>query len=330
MKRILFALLLIVCLAVMLCGCTYNAEKYVFGTYYNITIKGKNAMDKGKHIDKQLAEMDEVLSTNKYNSDITKINNSKANTPVKVSGITASLFRVSKEIYNKTTGAYNPALFPLVELWCFSPSTYVGMADKIPTKIQIEETLEYCNFDLFTLDENNLTITKLHDNSKLDFGAIAKGYAVDIAYEIAQSQDSAIIDIGRTYKVMGDITLMVANPRTGDFVAQATLSNQSVATSGDYERYYIYNNKRYNHIIARDGYPAGTFESNPIISATIVGDSATWCDALSTAVMVLGYESSVPLLENLGYSALLLTEDGYYTIGDNIFEIKDTSRKKLN
>ena len=139
-----------------------------------------------------------------------------------------------------------------------------------------------------------------------------------------------MLDIGRTYRVKDDISLFVANPREGDFVAKATLSNQSVATSGDYERYYIYNSKRYHHIIDRSGYPSGINENDPIISSTIVGDSATICDALSTATMILGYEESKPILEELGYSALLLTEKGYYTIGENLFEILDKTRQKLN
>lgn len=330
MKKTIFSMLILITLAFTLCGCTYSAENYIFGTYYSIEIEGNNAKNKGKEIDTLFKEIDNALSTNIIESDVSKINLSKANEPIKVSQITADIFKISKEMYLVTLGAFNPASFPLTELWCFSPSTYLGIANKIPTIEQIQEVKAYCDFDLFSLDENNLTITKSHDKAMLDFGAIAKGYAADRAYKVIEDQKSFVIDVGRTFRVKGEVSLMVANPREGDFVAKATLSSNSVATSGDYERYYIVDNKRYHHIIGKDGYPSGTFDNSPIISATIIGESATICDALSTATMVLGYDSSKPILEKLGYSALLLTEDGYYTIGENLFEIKDQSLTKLN
>ncbi len=330
MKKIILSILIVIISVVMLSGCTYKAEKYVFGTYYSIKIEGNSASKQGKKIDSLFEELDKTLSTSNTESDLSKVNSSKANQPTKVSSITVSLFKLSKELYKATNGAFNPALFPLTELWCFSPSTYVGGAKDIPSKIQIDATLPYCDFNLFILNEENLTITKKHDKAKLDFGAIAKGYATDLAYEQIKDQKNAVIDVGRTYRVKGSINLLVADPRGGDFVARATLCDKSVATSGDYERYYVVNNKRYHHIISFDGYPSGTFETTPIISATVIGESATVCDALSTASMVLGYEKSKTIIEKYGYSALLLTENGYYSIGENLFEITDKTRTKLS
>ena len=330
MKKVLTLIILLTTTIAILYGCTYQTENYVFGTYYSVKIEGKNANKIGREIDDLFKDIDVALSTNIIDSDVSKINRAKANQPIKVNDITASIFKLSKLLHEETDGAFNPATFPLTELWCFSPSTFTGYVSNIPTGTQIKSTLEYCDFNLFILDETTSSITKLHDKAKIDFGAIAKGYAADLAYALVKDQSSAIIDVGRTYKVLGEIRLYVAHPRGEDFVASATLSNQCVATSGDYERYYIVDDKRYHHIISTDGYPAGINDKAPIISATVIGDCAAICDALSTATMILGYEKSKIILEKYGYSALLLTENGYYTIGETLFEITDQTKTKLN
>ena len=328
MKRILLPLLTLIFVALSLTGCVKSAENYVFGTYYSIEVEGKNAWKQVNAIEETLKEIESKVSTNVVESDVNKINNAKANEPILVSEITASLFRLSKDLYTATQGAFNPAIFPLTELWGFAPSNYVGIASNIPLQEEIDALLPLCDLDLFTLEDNQ--ITKAHDDAKLDFGAIAKGYGADRGYEIVKNSKKAVIDVGRTFKVKGEISLMVADPRNSNFVATATLFNQSVATSGDYERYYFVDGKRYHHIIGKDGYPSGSNESSPIISATIIGESATICDALSTATLVLGYEQSKSIIENFGYSALLITETGYYLIGENVFDVIDQTRTKLN
>lgn len=328
MKRILLPLLTLIFVALSLTGCVKSAENYVFGTYYSIEVEGKNAWKQVNAIEETLKEIESKVSTNVVESDVNKINNAKANEPILVSEITASLFRLSKDLYTATQGAFNPAIFPLIELWEFAPSNYVGIASNIPLQEEIDALLPLCDLDLFTLEDNQ--ITKAHDDAKLDFGAIAKGYGADRGYEIVKNSKKAVIDVGRTFKVKGEISLMVADPRNSNFVATATLFNQSVATSGDYERYYFVDGKRYHHIIGKDGYPSGSNESSPIISATIIGESATICDALSTATLVLGYEQSKSIIENFGYSALLITETGYYLIGENVFDVIDQTRTKLN
>lgn len=330
MKKIVLPFLILLMIATTLVGCTYKRENYAFGTYYSLTIDGKNASKSVGNIEILLNELDLSLSTNIEDSYVSRINNAKANEPIAVTKDTLEIFKISQELYYKTNKAFNPAIYPLTELWNFSPSTYTGVETTIPSTEEVLTVLPYCNLEQFIINEQDWTITKLNDNAKIDFGAIAKGFAADKSYELAKDASSIVLDIGRTYRVKGDISLFVANPREGDFVAKATLSNQSVATSGDYERYYIYNSKRYHHIIDRSGYPTGIYENDPIISATIVGESATICDALSTATMILGYEESKAILDDLVYSALLLTEKGYYTIGEDLFEILDKTRQKLN
>ncbi|MBO5776105.1 MAG: FAD:protein FMN transferase [Clostridia bacterium] len=330
MKKSLPLVLNLTLLLLVVSGCNYRAENYVFGTYYSVQIKGEQSNKNGKAIDEMFIELDNALSTSKEESDVYKINSAKAGESIPVSNYTIELFQTSKELYDLSNGAFNVASFPLTELWKFSPLTYTGIATEIPSKGQIDSILPYCSPDLFVIDDNAKTITKLHDNAKLDFGAIAKGFAADKAKSLITKADDAIIDVGRTFCVIGSIDLMVASPRNNDYVAQATLSNQSVATSGDYERYYVVNNQRYHHILAKNGYPANIFEEDPIQSVTIIGESATIADALSTTVFILGYEQSLQILSHYNYSALIITAKGYYTVGETVFEINDKNLTKLN
>ncbi len=327
MKKTFILVLIVACLILPLVGCTSKIENFAFGTYYSVEIKGGTASS--KNLEDKVRELELKLSTNVENSDIDKINKATANEEVAVSSYTIELFKIAKRLYVDTNGTFNPAVFPLVELWNFSPENYTGVANSIPSSEEIARLLPYCDFNLFELNVENKTIVKKETMAKLDFGAIAKGYCADVIYEDVKDANSAIIDVGATYRIIGEIPLYVLDPRKDNFVAKATISNCSISTSGDYERCYFVDGVRYHHILDKNGYPAGLGDENAIISATVVGNDATICDALSTATMILDYEKSKNLIESYGYSALLLTESGYYTIGDNIFEIQD-ARQKLN
>ena len=131
-----------------------------------------------------------------------------------------------------------------------------------------------------------------------------------------------VVDVGATFRLGESVKMYIQNPRGSDYVAEATLSDIAVSTSGDYQRFYTVNGKRIHHIIARDGYPSGFFSDTPVISVTVTGASAAVCDALSTAFMVTGYTpEAVSIAAEYGVSALMFTEAGYYEIGDPPFEV---------
>lgn len=318
-----FALLLVILLVLplILTGCKAGEENFIFGTYYRFELRGSKSGAAKREINAFLAALEKELSTSHAQSAVSKINHSQKDVSVPVPDSFITMFKESARFYEMTE-VFNPALFPLVELWNFSPDTFTGAASYIPSAQSIAELLPLCSLDVFLLDENAKTVTKTQDGAKLDFGGIAKGYAVDRAYEIAKNRGAnAVINIGGTIKTGREITVAVASPRGGDYAATVTLNNESVATSGDYERYYIYDGVRYHHILAPDGYPSGINEDNPVISATVIGESAMVCDALSTTLMIVGADKAGKLLTAIGYSALIIYKDGYLIIGDKDFEM---------
>lgn len=329
-KRIKATALLIAAVTVALISATLSgcnrasvAAGTALGSYYSVEYSGKNVDDEIKEF---MSKADSDFSAT-GTGDIGRINAAPAGEAVSVSETTFALLKLAFDISEKSGGAFNPAAFPLTELWHFSPSNYIGAASSIPSPEDIAEALKLSSVSLFRLDESDHTVTKLVDGAALDAGAIGKGFAADRLFELIGG--SGIVDAGATFRVSEPVKMYIQNPRSSDYVAEATLSNVAVATSGDYQRYYFVDGKRIHHILAPDGYPAGYFSEDPVVSVTVTGESAAVCDALSTALMVIGYApEAVELTNYYSCQAILFTETGYYEIGDSPFEV--TAGEKLN
>lgn len=314
-KAALLILLLVCALSLTLSACTSDKEGYIFGTYYSLEIENGNAFKYSaykKTIVNDWEELENLGSTQIVSSDVARINAAEEGISVTVTQFTINCINLAKK-YNSLFSSFNPAVYPLVELWQFSPDRFVGAAERIPSTEEILAALEYCSLDCFTVDETALTVTKTDSRAKLDFGSFLKGVAADAAAETL-SDTEYVVNVGGTVISNKEITVAVANPRGGDYRAKVTFSGKAVATSGDYERYYVVDGVRYHHIIGTDGYPAWVGETYPITSVTVVGDNATVCDILSTAVFVEGADADATL-KLLGYSALILTDISARVIG---------------
>lgn len=291
----------------------------MFGTFYSTELSSNAASSLTDEVVSVWDDLDNIFSTSITGSIVYNINNANSNELVAIDTDFLYIWDLAVSM-SELSAVFNPWYFPLVELWGFSPDTYTGVATSIPTDAEITETLSYCSADCFVIDRATMTITKTDSRAQIDFGAFLKGYAVDVGVDIVQdSCDEYLINVGGTIATNRNLTVMVTNPRGSGYVASFTLDNEAVATSGDYERYYIYDDVRYSHIISTNGYPSICGDNMPI-SVTVVGASATYCDTLSTVIMILG-EGATELVESLGYSALVITEDSYYVMGDKNFDV---------
>lgn len=330
MKKTALFCLIAICI-VLLCACSAAGQYFLFGTFIDIKIEGKGAYKAEKQIKEELERLDNLFSPDKPESDIYKINKAKAGEQISVSVDTLNALRVCKEVFELSGGAFDPTVFPLVKLWKFSPDTFRGLSEAPPKKSEITRLMNFVGFDkMLTIDFENGYVTKTYDEVQIDFGGVAKGYAAQVSAKIASGKQALlnlggnIACVGKTYKIG------IANPRESVSPYFGSLSvddSFSISTSGDYERYYEYEGKRYHHIINPfTGYPSGFDEngnevSGKLISATIISNNHAKCDAVATAVLILGKEAGRELLQNLNLKAILIdSELNHKVVGDFEFE----------
>lgn len=239
-----------------------------------------------------MREAEMLLSASVEGSDIYRINAAAAGESVTVDALTMTLLVKAREIYLLTDGAYDPSVYPLVELWGFAPGEFVvgTPPERLPSEEEIAAAKELVGFDeAFALDEDALTVTKLKDGAKLDLGGIAKGYAVETALTAATGE--TLVNLGGNIGGVGrDFTIGIGAPRpySVSYVGTVTLrSGECISTSGDYERYYEVDGVRYHHII--DPFTGAPADSG-LASVTVICSDGALGDALATAVMVAGAE----------------------------------------
>ena len=225
-----------------------------------------------------------------------------------------------KYIYELTDGYVNVAMGAVLVLW--HETRQAGIYDpenaRIPTDAELKEAAKHCDIDKLVINREDMTVELLDPDMRLDVGAIAKGYATE---KIAQHLKSYglsgfVLDIGGNLRAIGTKpngegwTTGVKNPDAFSdtkYIHKFSLADASAVTSGDYERYYTVNGKRYNHIISKDTLmPAEKFTS-----VTIVTESSALADGLSTALFCMDYEQGRALINSLeGTSAIWVTKDG--------------------
>ena len=181
----------------------------------------------------------------------------------------------------------------------------------------IQEGIPYSHVDYTKIDIQDNTVTLEDPEAGIDLGAIAKGYIADQVktYLKKQGIKHAIINLGGNVDVIGtkpdgskyNIGIQKPFDESGEAITSVQLKDQTVVTSGIYERYFKKNGKLYHHILdPRTGYPC----ENNLYSVSIITDSSTKADALSTTCFLLGYEKGMELIQSMdGVEAIFITDD---------------------
>jgi thiamine biosynthesis lipoprotein ApbE len=255
---------------------------------------------------KEMERIEKFFSRYNETSEFSKIN-SLAGTEEMVIG--SELFKIiERSIYYSrlSEGSFDITVAPLVDIWSRAKKDY-----SMPDAEVIEAALEHVGYKNIIMDEKRLSIRFSDKDTKIDMGGIVKGYAVDMAREILLSYDieNALVNIGGNIFAMGsppgkkDWQIGIRDPRDKDnIVYRLNLKDMAVSTSGDYERFFVLNGRRFSHIIdPKAGRPA-----EGIMSVTIVSDSAEASDALSTSVFVMGIEKGLRLIKSLEQAAVFI------------------------
>ncbi|NQX91759.1 MAG: FAD:protein FMN transferase [Flavobacteriales bacterium] len=300
------------------------------GTTYSIKYINDSLVYK-EGVDSLLLQFDKDLSTWRDGSLINQINDwNRTDRTFSFIDSTKNfsvVFDLSREVYLKTNGAFDPTVFPLVELWGFGKKSvsevsedsvaatlqYVGME---PAKVDMLEL----NRDTYIYDHTE--IRKGYPEVKLDFNAIAQGYSIDLIADYLESngvQDymielggevlcKGINQDGRAWRIAIDKPKSLTEQR--EFQALLDVENKAVATSGSYRKFKEVNGKRVSHAIdPRTGYPV----DHNLLSATVLAKSCGIADAYATAFLVMGPEASLSFLDEhpeLGLEVYFILSEG--------------------
>jgi len=294
-----------------------QASRILMSTVVDVSAYGRDAETYVKQAFDEMERLEGLLSRHIVDSEVSQIN-AQAGEWVKVSDPTLAVIELGIEYGELTGGAFDITVGALVSLWGFGTGDY-----KVPTNEEIASALQTVDYRRIEVDKAGKRV-RIPAGTVLDLGGIAKGYIVDEArrFLVENRIQRAIVNAGGDISVIGsrpDGTPWRVGVQNPDDPSQIRwvipLQNNSVVTSGDYQRYFVQDGERWHHILdPRTGFPA-----RRIRSVTIVTDKAARADALSTAVFVLGLEEGSTLVEKLpGVEAIIVTSDDHVWISSGL------------
>lgn len=265
------------------------------------------------------ADYEQLFSKTIATSDIGRINTSKGQ-PVAVSEETAYLLSKAIEYSSLSDGLFDVTIAPVDALWDFNSEAAATNHAVPPSAADISSALTHVNYHNIILSDD--TVTLLDPDASIDLGGIAKGYIADRLKKhlVAHGVQSAIIDLGGNILTIGTkpdgskFHIGIKRPfdPSGDIMTAVDAADNSVVTSGIYERCFTYEDRLYHHILSTaTGYPA----DSDLNSVTIISASSLDCDALSTICLIKGLEDSMALIESIPdtEAVFIAKDDQVYT-----------------
>lgn len=221
----------------------------------------------------------------------------------------ADMIETILDVAEKSNGAFDPTILSVSKLWDFG-----GDNQRRPSDEEIQTALSHVDHTKLTFSDGILSTTDT--DVQLELGAVGKGYAIMEAADMLDRDriPSALLSAGSSITTFGErpgqdgFRVGLRDPRgeADDLIGVLTVTDLSIATSGDYERYFIEDGVRYHHILdGRTGYPA----DSGLMSVSVIHENGTLCDALSTAGFILGLEEGMDLMDTYDAMAIFIDTD---------------------
>jgi thiamine biosynthesis lipoprotein len=333
LKKIAPCLLLLI----LLSGCGVQKEVVFDGTTMGTTYRiklivgyFKSTSGLKEKIDQQLQVINQSMSTYLPDSEISHFN-AIDNTQDKlaISDDFLQVMLAARDIYEKTGGAWDGTIKPLVNLWGFGNTR---QTQQVPDAVEIKEQLHLIGFQHINIFPEGY-LQKKKSTLSLDLASIAKGYAVDRVSRLLQASgiDNYLAEIGGEVFAAGyrkdgkPWRVGINQPSITAAIAEVyqvvPLHNHAMATSGDYRNYFETDGKRFSHILdPRTGYPV----DNGVVSVSIVADNCMFADGLATAIMVMGLEKGMALINSLkeveGFIIIRKSDNAYAHFSSEAFD----------
>ena len=295
-----------------------NDKKSISNTFFamdttmTVTIYGKNREKAIKECEETIIRFDSLFSVTDSNSDVSRLNNSN-NEFVELNSETVEIIKDAITLGEKTDYLFDITISPVVEAWGFYDKTYM-----VPSNEELEQLIEKVDASAIEINGNKV---KLSEGQKIDLGGIAKGYLSDRIKEILTRNkiDKAVISLGGSVLVIGekdkDILWNVGleDPfKEQSYMGILTVRDNTIVTSGDYERFFIENGTKYHHIFdPNTARPA----SNGLVSVTVIMPNGTKAEVLSTALFIMGEEKAIEYWKTNRDFEMILINDSREVLG---------------
>lgn len=315
---------------------TAERSSYVLGTIVSVKLYDHGSEEALDILFNALTDIDNKMSVSKADSEISQVNANAGIAPVKVSEDTFKVVQRGLEYYDISQGTFDITLGPLITLWGIGSDHA-----KVPSQAAIDTALALAGNGDVVLDEGNQTIHLKRSGMAIDLGGIAKGYSADALVEILKQSNvkQAMINLGGnvfTYGTKADGSLWKVGIQSpfedrNNYVGVVKVANQTVVTSGPYERNFTENGVLYHHILSTTtGFPV----TNNLASVSIISGISMDADGFSTTVYALGIEKGLALINSIeGVECILITNDKQIYLSDGMkdnFTISETGYTLAN
>lgn len=286
----------------------------LMGSRFDITIVAKDSTTAEHYIDTVIAEVRRIeylISDWKAETQISAVNRNAGIAPVRVDKEVFELTQRGIEWSRRTNGAFDISFAAMDRIWKFD-----GSMTAMPTPEAVKQSVVKVGYQNIILDSINSTIFLKLPGMKIGFGALGEGYAADRcrAMMLTKGIQAGIVNGSGDMSTWGkqpngkDWNIGITNPlQKSKLLGIVPLKGGSVTTSGSYEKFVVFNGKRYSHIIN----PATGYPATGLCSVTVFGSSTEMCNGFSTSLMVLGKEAGLQLIHQYpAYSCIMVADDG--------------------
>jgi thiamine biosynthesis lipoprotein len=312
-------------------------------TFVTITVVSNSENSAGKAIDNAFSEMERLEKLSNFfssESEVSRINKNAGISGVRVLPDILDMLNKAIMVSEKTEGSFDVTIGPVISLYDFHKKIK-------PEESVIKKNLSLVNYRYLIINRDKSTAFLKKKGMLIDLGGISKGYAADKAVETLKRNgiNSGLVSIAGDIKAFGlkpdgkPWKIGIRNPRippnpplvkggkggfSDDIMATLELKDMAISTSGDYERFFIIDGRRYHHLLSpRTGYPAQKCQS-----VSVITKEGAFTDAFATGVFILGPEKGIKVLEKLGFDGIIVDSQGKVHTTPNIrgkFEFKRTA-----
>ncbi|WP_422308757.1 FAD:protein FMN transferase [Psychrobacter sp.] len=301
-----------------------NLSGETMGTSYHISYqlpKGADEIAIQAAIDERLQQINDSMSTYQSDATISKFNRLAKDTPITIDADFSHVLAVSRQVYEQSSGAFDPTVMPLIETWGFGSTMTVERLQSPPSATEIAQALALVDFEGVVQKDN--TIYKTKDGIGLDFSAVAKGYGVDVIADVLKNNykiRNYMVEIGGEVATSGVSSqqqpwqIAIDAPIEGSTVSERQTiaairqpinngNKMYLATSGNYRNSVVFDGKHYSHTIdPTTGEPI----AGGAPSVTVVAESVAHADAWATALTAMPYEQALASAEKHNIAALFI------------------------